>query len=86
MRDRNYSTISHEKLEDWINTHNEEINFEDWTMQKIQKKDDRTSSVYKLTKAYANFVSGYYIRAFEIHQSTSADGWKYHKRNKRKKP
>ena len=55
-------------------------------MQKIQKKDDRTSSVYKLTKAYANFVSGYYIRAFKIHQSTSAYGWKYHKRNKRKKP
>lgn len=55
-------------------------------MQKIQKKDDRTSSVYKLTNAYANFVSGYYIRAFKIHQSTSADGWKYHKRNKRKKP
>ena len=55
-------------------------------MKKMQKKDDRTSSVYKLTKAYATFVSGYYIRAVGIYQSTSADGWKYHKRNKRKKP
>ena len=54
-------------------------------MQKLQKKDDRTLSVYKLTNPYA--TSGEYnIRAFEIPQSTSADGWKYHKRNKRKKP
>ena len=54
-------------------------------MKKIQKKDNLTSSVYKLTNPYAA-LGEYNIRAFEIHQSTSADGWKYHKRNKRKKP
>ena len=53
-------------------------------MKKIQKKDDRTSSVYKLTNSYATLYE-YNIRAFEIPQSTSADGWRYHKRNKRKK-
>ena len=50
-------------------------------MQKIQKKDDRTSSDYKLTNPYA-ILGEYNIGAFEIPQSTSADGWKYHKRNK----
>lgn len=54
-------------------------------MQKIQKKGNRTSFVYKLTNLYAT-LDEYNIRAFEIPQSTSADGWKYHKRNKRKKP
>lgn len=54
-------------------------------MQKIQNKDNRTSSVYKLTNPYA-ILGEYNIMAFEIPQSTSADGWKYHKRNKRKKP
>ena len=55
-------------------------------MQKILKKDNRTSYVYKLTNPYINLEYEYNIRAFEIPQSTSADGWKYHKRNKRKKP
>lgn len=51
-------------------------------MQEIQRKGDRTSTDYELTNPYA---SGYNVIAFEIPQSTSADGWKYHKRNKRKK-
>ena len=46
------------------------------------KTDIRTSIYYELTNPYA---SGYNARAVEIPQSTSADGWKYHKRNKRKK-
>ena len=51
-------------------------------MQKIQKPDNRTPTDYALTNPYA---IGYNVRAVEIPQSTSADGWKYHKRNKRKK-
>lgn len=52
-------------------------------MQKTMKIDDRTSICYELKNPLA---SGYNVRAIEIPQSTSADGWKYHKRNKRKKP
>lgn len=44
--------------------------------------NDITPTDYKLTNPYA---SGYSVRVVEIPQSTSADGWKYHKRNKRKK-
>lgn len=44
--------------------------------------DDRTRTDYELANPYA---SGYSVRVAEIQQSTSADGWKYHKRNKRKK-
>lgn len=51
-------------------------------IQKIQKTDNRTSTDYVLTNPYA---SGYNVRDVEISQSTSADGWKYYKRNKRKK-
>ena len=51
-------------------------------MPEIQRKDNRTSTDYELTNPY---VSGYIVRAVEIPQSTSAEGWKYHKRNKRKK-
>ena len=53
-------------------------------MQKVQRKDDWTSTVYEITNPYAT-LGEYNIGAFEIPQSTSADGWKYHKRNKRKK-
>lgn len=51
-------------------------------MQKTPMFDNRTATYYELTNPYA---SGYSVRAVEILQSTSADGWKYHKRNKRNK-
>ena len=54
-------------------------------MKKMQKKDDRTSYVYKLTNPYVT-LGEYNIRAVGTHQSASAYGYKYHKRNKRKKP
>lgn len=52
------------------------------SMKTLKIIDSRTSTDYELTNPYA---SGYSVRAVEIPQSTSADGWKYHKRNKRKK-
>lgn len=48
----------------------------------IHKADNRTPDSIAVKNPYA---SGYSVRAVEIPQSTSADGWKYHKRNKRKK-
>lgn len=51
-------------------------------MKEIQRKDDRTPTDYEIINPYA---VGCNVRAVEITQSTSADGWKYHKRNKRKK-
>lgn len=51
-------------------------------MQETQMNDNRTSTDYELKNPYAR---GYSVRPVEIHQRTSADGWKYHKRNKRKK-
>lgn len=50
-------------------------------MQGTQMNDNITSTDYELTNPYA---IGCNIRAVEIPQSTSADGWKYHKRNKLK--
>lgn len=44
--------------------------------------DDRTLTDYELTTN--PYAIGYNVRVVEIPQSTSADGWKYHKRNKRK--
>lgn len=52
-------------------------------MQRIQRSDDRTLTDRELTTN--PYAVGCYVRAVEIPQSTSADGWKYHKRNKRKK-
>ena len=49
-------------------------------MNTINIIDDRTSTYYELTNPYAR---GYNVIEIEIPQSTSADGWKYNKRNKR---
>lgn len=51
-------------------------------MEETQMIDNRTSTDYKLTNPYA---IGYNVRAVEIPQSTSADGWGYHKPNKKQK-
>ena len=51
-------------------------------MQEIQRKDDRTITRVELINPYAH---GLTLVDLEVPQSTSADGWKYHKRNKRKK-
>ena len=37
------------------------------------------SNIYEITNPYA---SGYSVQQATIKQSTSADGWKYHKRKK----
>lgn len=45
----------------------------------MNENDNLTHTGHELTNPYA---SGYAVRAVEIPKSTSADGWKYHKRNK----
>lgn len=51
-------------------------------MVETQMIDNITSTDHKLTNPYA---IGYNVRAVEIQQSTSADGWRYHKPNKKQK-
>lgn len=50
-------------------------------MQIINTINDITPTDYKITNPYA---IGCNVRTVKYHQSTSADGWKYYKRNKRK--
>lgn len=52
-------------------------------MQRIQRSDDRTLTDRELTTN--PYVVGCNVGRVEIPKYTSADGWKYHKRNKRKK-
>lgn len=51
-------------------------------MVETQMIDNITSTDHKLTNPYA---IGYNARAVEIQQSTSADGLRYHKPNKKQK-
>ena len=51
-------------------------------MNTINIIDDRTSTYYELTNPYAR---GYNVIENEIPQYTSADGWRYHKPNKKQK-
>lgn len=50
-------------------------------MEKTNRYLNTTITDYKLTNVYA---SGSNVQQASFKSSTSADGWKYHKKNKRK--
>ena len=50
-------------------------------MERTNRYQNTTITDYELTNVYA---SGSVILKLSIKSSTSADGWKYHKKNKRK--
>ena len=50
-------------------------------MEKTNRYLNTTITDYELTNVYA---SGSVVLQVSIKSSTSADGWKYHKKNKRK--
>ena len=50
-------------------------------MERTNRYRNTTNTYYELTNVYA---SGSVVRQLSFKSSTSADGWKYHKKNKRK--
>ena len=50
-------------------------------MEKTNRYLNATITEYELTNVYA---SGGIVQQASLKSSTSADGWKYHKKNKRK--
>ena len=50
-------------------------------MKKTNRYLNTTITDYEITNPY---VKGYYVQQASFKTSTSADGWKYHKKNKRK--
>lgn len=50
-------------------------------MKKTNRCLNTTITYYELTNVYA---SGSIVQQASLKSSTSADGWKYHKKNKRK--
>ena len=50
-------------------------------MEKTNRCLNTTITDYELTNVYAK---GCYVQQVSFKTSTSADGWKYHKKNKRK--
>ena len=50
-------------------------------MEKTNRYLNTTITDYEITNLYAK---GCYVRQVSFKTSTSADGWKYHKKNKRK--
>ena len=50
-------------------------------MEKTNRYLNTTITDYEITNPYVN---GCYVQQVSFKTSTSADGWKYHKKNKRK--
>ena len=50
-------------------------------MEKTNRCLNTTITDYEITNPYAK---GCYVQQVSFKSSTSADGWKYHKKNKRK--
>ena len=50
-------------------------------MKKMSRFNNNTITDYEITNLYAK---GCYVQQVSFKTSTSADGWKYHKKNKRK--